>query len=318
MTKPLTFAGAYIERCTHLRSAIGSLLAHPESGYLLVHDGQCLVGADGLLLLDHAEAEAWLAAGASPIFLGRRAARYLFALAVDGAAPALMADRGSFRSLGDILASLTADDAALLAYARAMALWQQRHRYCGLCGAGNRPVDGGFVMSCSSEGCGQRSFPRLDPAIIVLVHDQSHCLLGRQASWPAGRFSTIAGFVEPGESLEDAVRREVLEESNIVVGACEYLASQPWPFPSAMMIGFHARAQSREIRLNDGELAEARWLSRAEIAAGSCQLPPQASIAYRLIERWYAAEPGYPPLASLGLAGRWLRNSGSAARQPPG
>lgn len=161
-------------------------------------------------------------------------------------------------------------------------------------------------MGCTAGDCGHRSFPRLDPAIIVLVHDGERCLLGRQPSWPAGRFSTIAGFVEPGESLEDAVRREVHEETNITVAECRYLASQPWPFPAALMIGFHARAGSAEIRCNDCELAEARWVTRADIMARAVTLPPATSVAYRLIETWFDAWDG-PQLATLALAGPPLR-----------
>jgi NAD+ diphosphatase len=177
-----------------------------------------------------------------------------------------------------------------------MVAWQRSHRYCGVCGSPNRALEGGFVMECSDADCGRRSFPRLDPAVIVLVHRGDRCLLGRQTKWPEGRFSTIAGFVEPGENLEDAIRREVREETDIRVGKCEYLASQPWPFPSALMIGYHAEAESEAIRLNDGELAEARWLTRGELATGAVVLPPRFSVAYRLIERWFDLVDG-PRLA---------------------
>ena len=155
-------------------------------------------------------------------------------------------------------------------------------------------------MACSDESCAQRCFPRIDPAVIVLVHRGDQCLLGRQASWSEGRFSTIAGFVEPGETLEEAVIREVREETNVVVADAAYMASQPWPFPSALMLGFHAGAQSSDIRLNDGELIEARWLSRADIIAGRVLLPPPISIAFRLIESWFDQVPG-PGLSSLAV-----------------
>jgi NAD+ diphosphatase len=187
-----------------------------------------------------------------------------------------------------------------------MVAWQERHRHCGTCGSRNRLLEAGFAMECSDDACRHRSFPRLDPAIIVLVHHEDRCLLGRQASWPEGRFSTIAGFVEPGESLEDALRREVREETNIEAGSCSYLGSQPWPFPAAIMIGFHATADSTDIACNDGELADARWVSRAEIANESVVLPPSISIAYRLIEAWFNEHDG-PPLESLGLPAPPLR-----------
>jgi NAD+ diphosphatase len=135
--------------------------------------------------------------------------------------------------------------------------------------------------------CGHESFPRIDPAIIVLVADGEHCLLGRQASWPAGRYSTIAGFVEPGESLEDAVAREVLEETAVHVRTVNYHSSQPWPFPSSLMIGFHASADSREPVQVTNELEHARWFSREELMeAGPTLLPPSQSISYRLINTW--------------------------------
>jgi NAD+ diphosphatase len=144
-------------------------------------------------------------------------------------------------------------------------------------------------MRCGREGCGAETFPRLDPAIIVLVTDPAgeRALLGRQASWPPGRYSTIAGFVEPGESLEDAVVREVAEETGVEVGDVAYVASQPWPFPSSLMLGFDAVARTADIRLRDGELEDARWFTRAELAAGHPALPPGGSISARLIAGWY-------------------------------
>ena len=221
-------------------------------------------------------------------------------------------DLGHFGGLRDFVSLVPERDAGLLAYARAMVNWHRHHHYCGVCGSAYRMEDGGFVLACTSATCGHRSFPRLDPAIIVLVHRDQHCLLGRQPSWPADRFSTIAGFVEPGESLEDAVRREVFEETNIRTADCRYLASQPWPFPAALMIGFHAMACSDDIHLNDAELAEARWFAREELAGDSIVLPPRASVAYRLIEAWFDAVPG-PGLASLHRDGAFLR----PADQPP-
>jgi len=190
---------------------------------------------------------------------------------------------------------LPPDSASLLAYARALALWKARHRHCGVCGAPNLPARAGHVMRCSREGCGTEAFPRLDPAIIVLVTDSSgeRALLGRQASWPKDRYSTIAGFVEPGESLEDAVVREVEEETGVQAGDVEYVASQPWPFPSSLMLGFRAVARTHEIHLRDGELEDARWFSRADVAAGHPALPPPGAISARLIDAWMgsAGEP---------------------------
>ena len=142
----------------------------------------------------------------------------------------------------------------------------------------------GHVRHCPA--CGHESFPRLDPAIIVLVHDDNAALLGRQATWPPGRYSTIAGFVEPGESLEDAVRREVHEETGIMAGEIAYHSSQPWPFPASLMLGFTARAAMAPPVLHDGELEDARGFSREELRGGAVGLPPPVSISRRLIDGW--------------------------------
>jgi NAD+ diphosphatase len=195
------------------------------------------------------------------------------------------------RELRPLAPLLQADAAALLAYARALVLWRARHRFCGVCGAVNQRARAGHVMRCTAPTCGTETFPRLDPAIIVLVADASNerALLGRQATWPAGRYSTIAGFVEPGESLEDAVVREVAEETGVVVERVRYVASQPWPFPSSLMLGFEAVARGDAIRLRDGELEDARWFTRADLAAGNPALPPPGSISARLIDGWFRA-----------------------------
>jgi NAD+ diphosphatase len=307
----LTFTGSGLERCAELRTrpdVLATLLADRETRVLPVWQARCGVRNGEPLTWRLAEQPALAAQAGTAVFLGRRAGQAWFALEVPGEAPpdGLAAD--DFLELRALVSQVSEADAALLAYARAMLLWQGNHRFCGVCGAPNRPADGGFVMSCSSAVCDHKSFPRIDPAVIVLVHRGDRCLLGRQPSWPAGRFSTIAGFVEPGESLEDAVIREVREETDIRVGTCRYLASQPWPFPAAMMLGFHAEALSEAIHCNDAELAEARWLTRAEIRAGAVRLPPQQSIAFRLIEAWFDAEPG-PELASLGLDSQMFRRA---------
>jgi NAD+ diphosphatase len=201
-----------------------------------------------------------------------------------------------FRELRPLAPMLAPESASLLAYARALSLWKSRHQFCGVCGAANVPARAGHVLRCTREGCGTEAFPRLDPAIIVLVTDASgeRALLGRQAAWPAGRYSTIAGFVEPGESLEDAVIREVAEETGVSVGDVQYVASQPWPFPSSLMLGFRAVASSEEITLRDAELEDARWFSRADIAAGHPALPPAGAISARLIDSWYHLAGGPP------------------------
>lgn len=156
-------------------------------------------------------------------------------------------------------------------------------------------------MRCTSATCGAEHFPRLDPAIIVLVTDGERALLGRQAAWPEGRYSTIAGFVEPGESLEDAVAREVLEETGVTVIDPVYHSSQPWPFPSSLMIGFTAFAAGDSEPRADEELEDVRWFSREDIAAGVPALPPPQSVSFRLIEDWYDARTSLPLRQTQGL-----------------
>ncbi|MCC7463479.1 MAG: NAD(+) diphosphatase [Gammaproteobacteria bacterium] len=199
----------------------------------------------------------------------------------------------AFEELRPLLAALRTEEAGLLACARALSIWHARHRYCGVCGAPTLPVSAGHVMRCSSSQCGQDFFPRIDPAIIVLVTAGEYALLGRQRSWPPGRYSTLAGFVEPGESLEDAVAREVLEETGVPIQHAQYFASQSWPFPSSLMLGFHAHAERVAVRL-DHELEDARWFSAGEIERLPGLLPPRFAIARRLVETWFEAIVGRP------------------------
>lgn len=193
------------------------------------------------------------------------------------------------------------EEAGLLAYARAMLSWRRRHRFCGACGSPTRVGQAGHVMACGNPACAAQSFPRLDPAIIVLVTDGERALLGRQSAWPAGRYSTLAGFVEPGESLEDAVRREVLEETGVRLGAVRYHSSQPWPFPSSLMLGFTAEALTTEVRLGDDELEDARWLTRADLAGGAVSLPTPHSVSFRLIADWYESAASRPLAGEPGV-----------------
>lgn len=199
----------------------------------------------------------------------------------------------AFEELRPLLPQVPDEEAHLLAYARALLVWRSRHRHCGVCGAPTAPRSAGHVLTCTSSSCGAEVFPRIDPAIIVLVTDGSHALLGRQPSWPPGRYSTLAGFVEAGESLEEAVVREVREETGAQVRWARYFASQPWPFPASLMVGFHAEAPQAEIHL-DGELEDARWFERAQLQSGAVMLPPPHTIARRLIEAWLQSSGGGP------------------------
>ena len=201
--------------------------------------------------------------------------------------PALPVEFTDLRRVGPLLAR---EDGSLMAYARGLAYWHTRHRFCGVCGSATRSDEGGHVRRCTDAACNTTHFPRTDPAVIMLVHDGERCLLGRQRVWPPGMHSTLAGFVEPGESLEEAVAREVHEETNVVVDQVSYHSSQPWPFPASIMLGFHARARSTEIRVDHSELQDARWFDREFLLAhqddDDFRMPRRDSIARRLIEDW--------------------------------
>ncbi len=209
---------------------------------------------------------------------------------------ALSVPGASFEELRALVALFPEDQAQLLAYARALLIWRSRHRHCGVCGAPTAPRNAGHLLACTRSSCGAEFFPRIDPAIIVLVTDGRRALLGRQRNWAPGRYSALAGFVEAGESLEDAVAREVEEETGARVTWVRYFASQPWPFPASLMLGFHAHAPEQPVQL-DSELEDARWFELEQLReAGESLLPPPHTIARRLIESWIReqtrAEPG--------------------------
>ena len=185
-------------------------------------------------------------------------------------------------------------DAGLFTQAVALANWHATHTHCPRCGALTDPVNGGYSRICRADG--SEHFPRTDPAVIMLVTDtDDRALLARNSRWPERRVSILAGFVEPGESAEQAVTREVAEETGITSGEIRYLGSQPWPMPQSLMLGFWARASAGQpIRVDQDEIAEAHWFSRDELraamASGEVRLPPPVSIAYRIIESWYGDE----------------------------
>lgn len=193
-----------------------------------------------------------------------------------------------FAELRAVVGLLPADEAALLAHARGLLQWRGRHRFCGHCGAALMPRSAGNVMHC--DACGTQHFPRTDPAVIMLVVRDDQALLAHSERFPTPTmYSTLAGFVEPGESLEEAVAREVFEEAGVRVEHVTYHSSQPWPFPASLMVGFHARTSDERITIDGRELTDARWFSRAEIrdaAAHGFMVPGPDSIARRLIEDW--------------------------------
>jgi len=194
-------------------------------------------------------------------------------------------DGEQLTGLRDAASVLSQADAGLVAYASALAHWHDTHAYCGVCGELTQPREAGHSRRCPN---GHVHHPRTDPVVIMLVSDGDRLLLGRRPPWPPGRYSCLAGFVEPGESLEAAVAREILEESAVTVGAVEYRLSQPWPFPLSLMLGFEAIYASGEPRVADRELEDVAWFTRDEIVAGRPLLPPRFTIARRLIDGWLA------------------------------
>lgn len=199
-------------------------------------------------------------------------------------------------SLRDLGAALSGRDAGLATEAVALAAWHAGHPRCPRCGEPTEPVNGGWVRRCTNDA--SEHYPRTDPAVIMaVIDDADRLLLGHAALWSPGKFSTLAGYVEPGEPLEAAVRREVLEEVGVEIGAVEYRGSQPWPFPASLMLGFVARATSTDIHVDGEEVVDARWFTRADlldaVTTGTVVLPGRTSIARALIEDWFgAALPG--------------------------
>jgi NAD+ diphosphatase len=234
------------------------------------------------------------------VFLGERDGASYFALDVSGheehRLPEIFGRDVGFVDLRAVGATMDRAEGSLLAYARGILHWHARHRHCSVCGAPTRVEAAGHVRRCTDAACNAEHFPRTDPAVIMLVTHEDHALLGRQRIWPAGMHSTLAGFVEPGESLEEAVAREVFEEAGVRVEDVRYNSSQPWPFPASIMLGFHARARSRDLAVDVEELETANWFSRDFLLRShdpdSFRLPRPDSIARRLIEDWLASGPG--------------------------
>lgn len=297
--QPNFFAGPYVDRRAEEREHADwarQALEDPQTLYLVGSGTRHLVHTQPeprIAFLEPAMAPVLAAADQSRlVLLGWFRERRCVLVEVGEQPPAELLQYASFEELRQLAPLLAGDEAGLLSYARALSIWRARQRYCGACGAETIPQRAGHCMRCSREGCAQEFFPRLDPAIIVLVTDGERALLGRQSTWPAGRYSTIAGFVEPGESLEDAVAREVMEETSVPVTGARYDSSQPWPFPASIMIGFRAWAQPGSPVRVSGELEDARWFTREEIRAGGAALLPYVhSISRRLIVTWLDEQP---------------------------
>ncbi len=286
------FAGPELDRASETREhdhVLNAAWQAPDTRVIVLRrDGRVLADGSGAQLVRLGNAGLDLAQAS---YLGRGPGGAVFCIAVDeGVGVAGAPDMARFIDLRTAAAQLGAGEAALAAFARSLLHWQSRKRYCGRCGAPARLAAGGHRARCTDTACAQEYFPRTDPAIIVVVQHGRRCLLGRQASWPARRYSALAGFVEPGETLEDAVRREVHEETGVRVGACRYVGSQPWPFPASLMLGFLAQAESDAIAVG-AELEDARWFDAdalpAQLERGEVLLAPAISIAFHLIDHWY-------------------------------
>jgi NAD+ diphosphatase len=303
-SRPNTYSGSPLDRAAKRREDeawIAAALAAEETLWAPVWRGRNLMrgvedGAPEAVFLTGAAAAALRLAGGPWAFLGLYEGVPLFAVdasAAEDPLPLLPEALGSFTDLRAVAGLLPPEQASILAHARALMHWRTRHRFCGVCGAPCEPRSAGHVMLCSNLACATQHFPRTDPAVIMLVTHGGRALLGHSARFPsATMYSTLAGFVEPGESLEEAVAREVFEEAGVRVTRISYHSSQPWPFPASIMLGFYAEALDSTIVLDREELEDARWFSRAEIrdcAAHGFSIPRIDSIARRLIEDWVAA-----------------------------
>ena len=293
--RPNPYTGGTLDRAAHRRTDdtwLAEALAHGQTRFTVFWRGKALIAGDTLptaALIAQPEID-----GAAWVFLGLQNGTPLFAVDLsrhDDPMIVLPEAPGAFTDMRALTSLLPVDDATILATARAMLHWRATHKFCPLCGAPNRPVRGGYVLECTQ--CGTEHFPRSDPAVIMLVTRGDKLLLGQSLKFPVERnlYSTLAGFVEPGESLEDAVRREVFEEVGVKIGEVAYHSSQPWPFPASLMLGYYAEALTEEIVLEQAEMRDARWFSRADIESREAlgfNLPPLDSIARRLIEDWLA------------------------------
>ncbi|MCU0894381.1 MAG: NAD(+) diphosphatase [Rhodospirillales bacterium] len=270
-------------------------LADPGSRIFPVWRSRSLVTEDVPQAVALAPGAALLEGCQQVVFLGLDGSgQACFAADVSDLDDRVSADGARFIELRRVGAVLDRGEGAVLAYARGILHWHRRHRFCGACGSPTESRDGGHMRACTGAACGAHHFPGTDPAVIMLITREvsggAQCLLARQARWPKGMMSTLAGFVEPGESLEEAVTREVEEETGIRIAYPSYRGSQPWPFPASLMLGFRGEAEPDAVlRVNAAELEDARWFDREELRQRKrigLILPGRDSIARRLIEEW--------------------------------
>lgn len=290
MNVPIGFAGSPLDRADHMRrdeAAIHAARMHPGARFLILDDLKPMMNAakDDLFWARRSEAPAGLS-----IFLGldsEGAPRFVVDGQADDDLEAVAVDA---RTAGTLLGD---GRAAILAQGRSLIDWHRRHGFCAACGAPTTIAKAGYSRACSA--CGAEHFPRVDPVVIMLAEYEGQALIGRGTGFPAGFYSALAGYIEPGETIEEAVARELYEEAGIRVEGVRYEASQPWPFPSTLMIGAMATALSPTLKLDETEIAEARWVSREEVRAALCGqaswiAPPPLAIAHHLLSTW-AREP---------------------------
>jgi len=316
---PVRYAGGILDRAAKLREDddwISAALVSDAAMAVLIHNDHNLVTRSdrredtraAILPLSTVRERVVTNAG-SWVFLGLDGEVPMFGVDISTELIAdvhEIRDAGEFADLRRIGSLVPEAEAAMLAYARAMIAWQKRHRFCSVCGSPLESQRAGHLRRCTSPGCRAESFPRTDPVVIMLVtlppsgNQPERCLLGRHTRLPRGAYSLLAGFVEPGESLEDAVAREVWEEAGIRVRDVRYQASQPWPFPYSMMVGFRAVAETEEIILDTDELEDARWFTAAEVSrfgeweddTATFRVPRRDSIARYLLDQWIAEQLG--------------------------
>ena len=300
------FAGNPLDRASDRRinrEWLTAQLALPDSRGFAMWNGRPFVaitagtdGTDGGLRIAYLPAKlvGELAGGSETLlFMGLSKETAIFAVDLEGPndpAAGPLEGMGEFKELRTIALQLPVADAAILATAKAMFEWRRRHLYCAVCGQPSEPRDGGWKRQCLS--CGAEHFPRTDPVVIMLAHHGERCMLGRQEAWPKGMFSALAGFLEPGESIEEACARELAEEAGLRTRKVRYHSTQPWPYPSSLMIGLIAEVENDEGTADQTELSEVRWFTREEarrLLAGELEgtsCPPRLAIAHQLIKAW--------------------------------
>lgn len=275
------FSAAGLDRADHLRAdeaAIEELRRKP--------DARQLTWENGAPAIDDLGALQWkVVKDAAPLFLGFEEGAPRFSALPDGNSPI------DARAHLQLLSMLDEGQAPTFAAALSLANWHRRHGFCSVCGKPTEPNRGGWSRACGA--CGSEHYPRVDPVVIMLAEHDGRLLLGRQPDYPPGRYSALAGFVEPGESMEAAVARELMEEAGVAVQNVRYLASQPWPFPNSLMIGAHSDAIDDSLTIDTNELDDARWFDRSDVVAAlnhepdaPFQAPPPSAIARTLLEAW--------------------------------